>query len=388
MRSLLIPREVKITVFRVRLEYFDQILNGTKNVELRKDSEFWRRRLLGPRPPSIALFLCGPRKLYRRIVEIRADQDPEAILGRPLSAQGKKDIPTPKCFTIFLGDSMQPPRHTNYSDIDEKTLQSLALHGEPFVLNVKYSTSRIKPWQEKCRNRFSLAVRMLQLSLKAWDFSQRFKKITFVYQNPGKCPVKYTLTPQPPSKTLSSVALCGLAEEIFENEDILPGVVADLTLDYPEDPESHESHESRAPRPRSRWASRDRARYALRRSAPHAPKCSSLHRRPGPAIPSPTAIPLGSQGTRAPYCGAPRTPRSALRRFAHPRLHVRHTATRKLIVFVERKARRRLTCDFCLKIIWPGDYYYHHRDPHRRRVLHGRGLCTDCGQKWNVSHQE
>jgi hypothetical protein len=94
---------MKIVVFRVRLEYFLQIESGQKNVELRKDSLFWRRRLLGPRPPSIALFLCGRRKLYRCIVEIRVDQDPEVTLGRPLSAQGKKDIPTPKCFAIFLG---------------------------------------------------------------------------------------------------------------------------------------------------------------------------------------------------------------------------------------------------------------------------------------------
>jgi hypothetical protein len=103
---------VKIVVFRVRREYFGQILAGTKNVELRKDSEFWRQRLLGPRPPSIALFLCGPSKIYRRIVEIRADQDPEAILGRPLSAQGKKDIPTPKCFAIFLGEVVTEVRGT------------------------------------------------------------------------------------------------------------------------------------------------------------------------------------------------------------------------------------------------------------------------------------
>jgi hypothetical protein len=95
---------MKIVVFRVRREYFEQILAGTKNVELRKDSPFWHQRLLGSHPPSIALFLCGRRKLYRRIVEIRADQDPEAILGRPLSAQGKKDIPTGKCIAIYLGE--------------------------------------------------------------------------------------------------------------------------------------------------------------------------------------------------------------------------------------------------------------------------------------------
>jgi hypothetical protein len=97
-------RSMKIVVFRVRLEYFLALEAMLKNVELRKDSEFWRKRLLGPHPPTIALFLCGPRKLYRRITEIRADQDPEVILGRPLSEQGRHDIPTPTCFAIFLGE--------------------------------------------------------------------------------------------------------------------------------------------------------------------------------------------------------------------------------------------------------------------------------------------
>jgi len=95
-----------VAVFRIRCIYFDQILNGTKNVELRKDSPFWRKRLLGPYPPHIALFLCGSKKLYRRITEIRADQDPEAVLGRPLSAQGKKDIPTKQCIAIYLGSKL------------------------------------------------------------------------------------------------------------------------------------------------------------------------------------------------------------------------------------------------------------------------------------------
>lgn len=97
---------MKIAVFRVRLEYFLQIESGLKNVELRRDSPFWRKRLLGHNPPDTALFLCGPRKLYLRIVEIRGGQDPEAVLGRPLSAQGKKDIPTPKCIAIYLGPKL------------------------------------------------------------------------------------------------------------------------------------------------------------------------------------------------------------------------------------------------------------------------------------------
>ena len=97
----------KCAVFRVRLEYFTEIQAMRKNVELRKDSPYWRLHLITQHPPEIALFLCGPRKLCRRIVEIRPNQDPEAILGRPLSVQGRKDIPTPRCFAIFLGEVVQ-----------------------------------------------------------------------------------------------------------------------------------------------------------------------------------------------------------------------------------------------------------------------------------------
>lgn len=94
----------KVVVFRVRREYFDQIRADTKKVELRKDSPYWRRHLISQHPPNIALFLCGKEKIARRIVLIRANKDPEAILGRPLSEQERLDIPTPTCFAIYLGE--------------------------------------------------------------------------------------------------------------------------------------------------------------------------------------------------------------------------------------------------------------------------------------------
>ncbi len=98
-----LKHKTKCAVFRVRREYFDQIRAGTKNVELRKDSPYWRQHLISQHPPNVALFLCGKEKIARRIVEIRANQDPEAILGRPLSEQGRLDIPTRTCFAIYLG---------------------------------------------------------------------------------------------------------------------------------------------------------------------------------------------------------------------------------------------------------------------------------------------
>ena len=89
--------------FRVRRTYYDQIVAGTKTEELRKDSEFWRKRLLETsKPPTVAVFVCG-KAVHRREITGRRRDDPEKVLGRPLSEQGKQDIPTAKCIVVELG---------------------------------------------------------------------------------------------------------------------------------------------------------------------------------------------------------------------------------------------------------------------------------------------
>lgn len=97
----------KAVSFRIRRIYYDQIVAGTKTVELRKYSEFWQKRLLETSdPPRIAVFVCGKAVHRREISGIRIDE-PEAVLGRPLSEQGKRDIPTQFCIVVELGAIIQ-----------------------------------------------------------------------------------------------------------------------------------------------------------------------------------------------------------------------------------------------------------------------------------------
>lgn len=99
-------RETKKVSFRIRRIYYDQIVAGTKREELRKDSKFWRKRLIKTdTPPKIAVFVCGADVHRREISKIRIDT-PENVLGRELSEQGKKDIPTSTCIVVELGDEI------------------------------------------------------------------------------------------------------------------------------------------------------------------------------------------------------------------------------------------------------------------------------------------
>jgi len=99
---------IKLVSFRVRRFYYDQIVLGEKHEELRRDGEFWRKRLIDTdTPPRIATFVCGKDTHRREITGIRIDT-PERVLGRELSAQGKQDIPTDTCIVVSLGDEICP----------------------------------------------------------------------------------------------------------------------------------------------------------------------------------------------------------------------------------------------------------------------------------------
>lgn len=98
------PR-IKKVCFRVRKIYFDKIVNGEKREELRRFCEFWRKRLLVYRP-EIAVFLCGKHVHMRKIIRFSVGP-PEYFLGRELSEQGKKDIPTKDCIVTHLGDTLK-----------------------------------------------------------------------------------------------------------------------------------------------------------------------------------------------------------------------------------------------------------------------------------------
>lgn len=91
----------KNLVLRIRAKYFNAILLEQKTVEYRKDSEFWRKRILGA---EVAVFLCGKRVHRRRILKIKRIKTPEWF-----SEQGKKDVDTPTCLAIYLGSEIKEP---------------------------------------------------------------------------------------------------------------------------------------------------------------------------------------------------------------------------------------------------------------------------------------
>lgn len=98
--------KMKSIVLRVRKRYIDVIDMLKKNIEYRRDSEFWRKRLnkyVGIENPGlIAVFLCGKQVVRRLIKIIRRIRTPSTF-----SEQGKKDVDTPMCFAIHLGDKIQ-----------------------------------------------------------------------------------------------------------------------------------------------------------------------------------------------------------------------------------------------------------------------------------------
>lgn len=93
---------MKKVCFRIRRPYFDKIVSGEKTEELRRFCEFWRKRLLVYRP-EIAVFVCGKDVHMRKITRFSVGP-PEYFLGRELSEQGRKDIPTETCIATHLGD--------------------------------------------------------------------------------------------------------------------------------------------------------------------------------------------------------------------------------------------------------------------------------------------
>ena len=90
-------------VFRIRRQYFDQIVAGEKKIEYRRDSPFWKKAVGQPlgEPKYTAVFICGKRVHRRRIIAIEKRATPDYF-----SEQGKKDVDTPLCFAFHLGDEV------------------------------------------------------------------------------------------------------------------------------------------------------------------------------------------------------------------------------------------------------------------------------------------
>jgi hypothetical protein len=93
--------------FRIRRVYFDQIKAGTKTNEIRQDKPYWRK--VAMRYPRIAVFVCGKDVHRREITSITVGAKAEEVLGRPLSAQGIKDIGTGSHIVFYLGQAAPEP---------------------------------------------------------------------------------------------------------------------------------------------------------------------------------------------------------------------------------------------------------------------------------------
>jgi hypothetical protein len=101
--------------FRVRRQYYDQIVAGTKTFELRPATFHWDKRFGDGKHEDYiggtASFLCG-KDVHRREMEAIEEVNTEKRLGRPLSEQGRKDIPTDTAWCVELGEEVEalPPQ--------------------------------------------------------------------------------------------------------------------------------------------------------------------------------------------------------------------------------------------------------------------------------------
>jgi len=100
-------RKPQNLVFRIRTQYFNAILNGSKTIEYRRDSCFWQKRIKKLEKVSnreawmpenlMAVFICGRRIVRKRIIYIERISTPENF-----SEQGKKDVDTKTCLAFHL----------------------------------------------------------------------------------------------------------------------------------------------------------------------------------------------------------------------------------------------------------------------------------------------
>jgi len=120
---------MKKVSFRVRRIYYDQFANGTKHEELRALKLYWLKILRpiipkkfithplirqwisskkpkGLQPKIAVIHTSGQPTLCFKIVATWVDE-PERILGRPLSEQGKEDIPTELCIVTRIGERIE-----------------------------------------------------------------------------------------------------------------------------------------------------------------------------------------------------------------------------------------------------------------------------------------
>jgi hypothetical protein len=95
--------------FRIRQNYFEEIVFGVKDSEVRRASKFWNKRVyralreLNAGNRVVAVFVCG-KKVHRRYVRNvwRYDSAAEALFRKP-SKQGRKDLGRGAVWKFRLG---------------------------------------------------------------------------------------------------------------------------------------------------------------------------------------------------------------------------------------------------------------------------------------------
>ncbi len=104
-----------LVVFRIRRIYFDAIVQGAKNREVRRRCPFWDIRVAAVKArhtqhkPVVAMFLCGQDVHQRQLVQVEEFPTAEAALGRSPSEQGKKDLGDGPVWVFHLGDEIPYP---------------------------------------------------------------------------------------------------------------------------------------------------------------------------------------------------------------------------------------------------------------------------------------
>ena len=94
--------------FRIRRVYFDAIVRGEKNVEVRRMSPYWTRAVGRLRDDDmgrcgVAVFVCGHEVHERWIAGVQLYRDAEEALGREPSEQGRADLGDGYVFAFELG---------------------------------------------------------------------------------------------------------------------------------------------------------------------------------------------------------------------------------------------------------------------------------------------
>ena len=96
--------KLRVASFTVYAEFFDAILDGTKDVEIRPDTDHWHKRLVGDTPPlQQAVFISGQRVYRCDVVDVRVGP-PRLVLGRELTDAEAAVVKTQNVIAVWLGD--------------------------------------------------------------------------------------------------------------------------------------------------------------------------------------------------------------------------------------------------------------------------------------------